>query len=123
MKTLVKLIIGAGILILFIGIAGICLHRHYEHRGMRGMWGTSYMHRPAMNHRQMWGRNREAGMHGMRGMGPMEMNHMGKGNMGPGRLLEMIPNLTEKQKKDIGELKKFFESHTGIPEPESPEQK
>ncbi len=40
-----------------------------------------------------------------RGMGPMSMNRMGQGHMGSGRLIEIIPNLTEKQKKDIADLR------------------
>ncbi len=158
MKTSVKLIIGAGLLILLVGMAGICLHHNYSQRGMRGM-------RQGMQRGEMYGMRRGMGSCNMdrmgRGMEPMAMNHMGHGNMGTGRLVDMIPNITEKQKKDIGELrktqqdemiklnedmankmkdlrkanrekilnlltpeqKKFFESHTGIPEPASPEQK
>jgi len=41
-----------------------------------------------------------------RGMGPMPMNRMGQGQMGHGRLVDIIPNLTEKQKKDITDLRK-----------------
>ena len=158
MKTSVKLIMGAGLLILLVGIAGLCLHHHYSQSGMRGI-------RQGMQRGEMYGMRR--GMRpGMmdrmgRGMGPMAMNHMGHGNMGTGRFVDMIANITEKQKKDIGELrktqqdemiklnedmankmkdlrkanrekilnlltpeqKKFFESHTGIREPASPEQK
>ena len=45
-------------------------------------------------------------MNGMRrGMGPMSINNMGQGRMGSGRLIEIIPNLTEKQKKDIADLR------------------
>ena len=158
MKTSVKLIMGAGLLILLVGIAGLCLHHHYSQSGMRGI-------RQGMQRGEMYGMRR--GMRpGMmdrmgRGMGPIAMNHMGHGNMGTGRFVDMIPNITEKQKKDIGDLrktqqdemiklnedmankmkdlrkanrekilnlltpeqKKFFESHTGIREPASPEQK
>ena len=170
MKTSVKLIMGAGLLILLVGIAGLCLHHHYSQSGMRGIRqgmqrGEMYGMRQGMQRGEMYGMRR--GMRpGMmdrmgRGMGPMAMNHMGHGNMGTGRFVDMIANITEKQKKDIGELrktqqdemiklnedmankmkdlrkanrekilnlltpeqKKFFESHTGIREPASPEQK
>ena len=40
-----------------------------------------------------------------RGMGPMGMGQMGQGQMGPGNMIGRIPNLTDKQRKDIGDLR------------------
>jgi hypothetical protein len=132
MKTSVKIIIGIGLVILLAGAAGICVHHHYAHRGMHG---TAYFHRPGMDKRHMFGKDREAGMPGMRGMRPgmqqgemsgmrrgmghgqmnamgegmgrMPMDHMGRRNMGHGRMMDMIPDLTDKQKKEIDELSKL----------------
>lgn len=56
----------------------------------------------------MRGMRRGMGMmygHG-RSMGHMPMNQMGQGNIRPGRpMIESIPNLTDKQKKDLAELR------------------
>jgi hypothetical protein len=54
-----------------------------------------------MSHRPMYGMRgdfRHQPMYGMRGDGI-------RGNMGPGRFIDNIPNLTEKQTKDIAELR------------------
>lgn len=133
MKTSIKIIIGIGLFILIAGIVGICAHKHYVHRNMRGMRGTTHINRPLMDIRQKRGISRKANMFRMndmrpgmgpgqrsgmgrgmgpgpingmrRGMGPMSMNRMGQGRMGYGRLIEIIPNLTEKQNKDIADLR------------------
>jgi hypothetical protein len=71
------------------------------HSPMNGMRGN------------MWQGQRQ-GMRGMspdfrmqRGMmRPMAMNHQGMGPMGPaGMIMESLPNVTEKQKKDIADLR------------------
>jgi hypothetical protein len=54
-----------------------------------------------MGQRPMNGMQRGMG----RGRGPMAINPMMRGNMGPGRMMEMIPGLTDKQKKDIADLR------------------
>ena len=72
--------------------------RHYfrNDRGMRGMRG-------------MMGQGMRNGM--MRGMGRMPIDSTGWMPMAPGRrMLESIPNVTENQKKLIGDLtKKHFD--------------
>jgi hypothetical protein len=76
--------------------------------GMRGM--GQYGMRGHMWQGPMYGMRGNywmAPMYGMRGMGmePMAMDRMGRGQMGPGRIIDNIPNLTDKQKKDIADLR------------------
>lgn len=144
MKTSVKIIIGAALFVLVAGAIGICIYRHYDHRGMRDAGRGAYYHQKAMTRGQMMGRDRMARMPVMRGMRPgmergpmngmgrgmvqdsmmgmqrgmgpgnmnrmgrgmeqMPMGRMGRGNMGYGRMMDIIPNLTEKQKKEITDL-------------------
>jgi hypothetical protein len=71
--------------------------------------------RPGMQQGQMpgMGRDMDQGrMNGMRrgmgrgmGMGMMPMDRMGRGNMISGRLMNLIPDLTDKQKKEIADLR------------------
>lgn len=73
-----------------------------EHGQMGGM-------RRDMNQEQMNGMRREMGrgqMNGMeRNMGTMPMDSMRGGNMGHGRTMGIMPVLTEKQRKEIAELR------------------
>jgi hypothetical protein len=58
---------------------------------------------------QMNGMGRGMGpdrMNGAPGRQPMAMNRMGRGNMGNGIMMGNIPNLTEKQRTDIADLRK-----------------
>ena len=78
---------------------------------MRSGWGMrrmGYM-RQFMDHRQMFMMKRGMGQMNMNHMGSgmwqMPPDYMGRGPMGPGRMmLESIPNVTEKQKKEIKDL-------------------
>jgi hypothetical protein len=73
-------------------------------RGMRGMQGGMGMGPEGMGRMgQMWGRSPMNGMG--RGMGPMAVGRMDQGQMGPGRIIDNIPDLTDKQRKDIADLR------------------
>lgn len=55
---------------------------------------------------RMRGNNWSMPMDGMRrGMGPMGFDRQANRQMGPGRLMANIPNLTDKQKKEIADLR------------------
>jgi hypothetical protein len=137
-------------------------------RNMRPDWGMRRMDhmRQFTNHRKMFMMKRNLGQMNMNhhgnGIGQMPPDIMGRGPMGPGRMiLESIPNVTEKQKKEIKDLmqnqqeemkklhdemsakmeairdserdkmmnlltdeqKKFIESGTGNPKPDSAKSK
>ena len=89
------------------------MRRHYRSMDNRrpGMTGRRYH---AWNGRQMYGRNRQGNMPGMRGgFGMHQGNRSGWAN-GPmayadrgfgGRLMDRIPNLTDKQRKEIADLR------------------
>jgi hypothetical protein len=79
-------------------------------RGMRGGMGMGegrmgqMMGRPAMNGTR--GNNMGMPMYGMRrGMAPMGIDRPGFGPMAPGRFLDRLPNITDKQKKEIAGLR------------------
>lgn len=78
-------------------------------RGMRPGMGTVWMDRRGqfMSHHGMRrGMGANPGFQMGRGMGQMHVNHMGWGPMGHGGMrFESIPNLTDKQKKDIADLR------------------
>jgi hypothetical protein len=77
--------------------------------------GGRYMYNAPMNGRRgAFGQGAMRGMRGDmqmpmygmgRGRGQMGMNFMGRGPMGPGNMIGRIPNLTEKQRKDIADLR------------------
>ena len=83
---------------------------HMDRMGQFMLPGTMHGMRGHMWQRPMYGMRGNywmAPMYGMRGMGmePMAMDRMGRGQMGPGRIIDNIPNLTDKQKKDIADLR------------------
>jgi len=70
--------------------------------GMRGNRGFM----PQGPNAGMRGNNMGMPMCGMRrGMAPMGFDRPGIGPMGPGRFLERLPNITDKQKKEIADLR------------------
>jgi hypothetical protein len=75
-------------------------------RDMRGRMGQMghMMGRPPMN--GMRGNDMGMPMNGMRrGMDPMSFNRPGFGPMARGRILDRLPNITDKQKKEIADLR------------------
>jgi hypothetical protein len=113
------------------GIREMQANEFYRHQGMgqRGMWGKEGKTdmqmrrrgmrpgieqgmpgmRRGMNQGPMNGMRREGGrgrMNGMeRNMGTMPMDSMRGGNFGHDRTMGMMPALTEKQRKEIAELR------------------
>jgi len=70
---------------------------------MQGMRGNNW---PAPMYGMRSGMGQGPDFRMGRGMGPMAMGRMGQGPMGPGRMMiDRIPNLTDKQKKDIADLR------------------
>ena len=78
---------------------GMGVMRDSTRMGMRGGMPGMKMHDMRQNVRPM---QRQGARHGM---GQMPMNNPGMKNMGPAMMmLESIPNVTEKQKKEIADL-------------------
>lgn len=103
-----------GILLLLLIAGNGCHNAHH-----RGRMGSSWMNKKKMgynfSHNQITGSNSDPmikrnmrpgwGMRRMGHMGQMPTDIMGRGPMGPGRMiLESIPNVTEKQKTEIKDL-------------------
>jgi hypothetical protein len=133
MKTSVQIIIGAGIFVLLAGTVGVCLYHHNTHRGMRERQSTEFYHQKGMDQRGMRGKEgrtdmpvrrgmrqgmeqgqmgemrrgmNQGQMNGMeRNMGTMPMDSMRGGNMGHERTMGIMPALSEKQRKEIAELR------------------
>jgi hypothetical protein len=102
-----------GILLVFLIAGNACHNPRHDRREMRDSekiirmrMGQNFRHIRGMpGMRVMMGQGMRNGM--MRGMGRMPMDSTGWMPMGPGRrILESIPNVTENQKKIIGDLTK-----------------